>query len=57
MKLAQRDEMKEKQRMKIAGEDEDGGANDEGDGEGDAEVDGDLFSTDGQVAGMPMDID
>jgi len=57
MKLTQRDEMKEKQRLEKEGDDPDGGANDEGDGEGGADVDGDLFGSDDPVAGMTMEID
>jgi transcription initiation factor TFIID subunit 7 len=62
MKLAQRHEMKEKQRMKKEGiapddNDPDGGGNDhdEGDGEVDVDVEADLFGTDGP-SGMDMDI-
>jgi len=60
MKLAQRHEMKEKQRLKkegIAPEDidPDGGGNDEGDGVGDADIDADLFGSDGP-SNIAMDI-
>jgi len=63
MKLAQRDEMKEKQRMKKEGiipndneADADGGVNDEVDGEIDPGVDDDLFGSDDPVGGMAMEI-
>jgi transcription initiation factor TFIID subunit 7 len=61
MKLSQRDEMKEKQRLKKEGivldvdhdTDPDGVGNDDG---GDVEVEGGLFGSDDPVAVMPMDI-
>jgi transcription initiation factor TFIID subunit 7 len=60
MKLAQRDEMKEKQRMKKEGivseyndPDADGGVNEV---DVDPGIDDDQFSSDGPVGGMAMEI-
>jgi hypothetical protein len=56
MKLAQRDEMKEIQRLQKEGRDSEGGGNDEVElGEGDAEGDAEAFESDG--AGMAIDVD
>jgi hypothetical protein len=56
MKLAQQEEMKEKQRLQKEGCDPEGGGNDEVElGEGDAEGDAEAFESDG--AGMAIDID
>ncbi|KAF5380994.1 hypothetical protein D9615_004071 [Tricholomella constricta] len=60
MKLAQRDEMKEKQRMKKEGivmdadTDPDGGVHDGQDADLEAEEDGDLFGSDDQPVGMEI---
>jgi hypothetical protein len=56
MKLAQRDEMKEIQRLQKEGRDPEGGGNDEVElGEGGPEGDTEAFESDG--AGMAIDID
>lgn len=64
MKTAQRDELKEKQRLKKEGiildndhdTDPDGGINDDGEADADEQTEGDLFGSDEPVIGLPMEI-